>query len=575
MKKLLKYFIYLKPYYNYLFLAILLMWLISIFSLAFPFLTQIIIDNIIINRDTSLLFWVFIGMIGAKLIVGIISALRNYVLAYIGNKISLSLSFDFIDHIIHLPFSFFDDKKMGEIQNRIGDSRTIQTLISSIILDLGTDLISLFVYIIVLYFMNVTLAIAVTITIPFYILNSKVFNPYFRKKSQVSWEKSSRLGSESYELLSGIRVVKTFALEKRFLRKLKYFTMDAMNLNMEMGLVGSLQYMLTDFAGAMGTFIVYFLGAYQIMNNHMTIGGLIAFVSIMPNVFSPLSRLVNMNSRIQASINAVDRFDSLWNTKIEEERFSDNKNQLLQVALKGNIELKNISYAYKENNYVLKNISLSIPNGKMIALVGRSGSGKTTLTNLIPGFYIPQIGDVLFDDINLKDIDIKNLRRQIGFVQQEPFLFSGSIKDNITLGLPYYNDNDVAEAARLAGAYDFIQYLPEKFATEVGEKGVRLSVGQKQRITIARVFLMDPKVLILDEPTSALDLESEKLIQEAMKTMSKDRTTIIIAHRLSTIRDADQIVVLDNGNIVEIGNHEELISKKGHYYSLYNLMGRI
>lgn len=575
IKHIVKYYKYLKPYLLHFGIAIFLMSLLSFFSLVFPFFNKIIIDDVIINRDTSLLFWVFIGMIVVKLITGVLSVFRNYVLSYIGNKINLSLKFAFINHIIHLPFTFFNEKKIGEIQSRIGDSGVIQTIISSLVLDLGTDIISLLVFITVLYIMNVPLALAVTLLIPVYIINSKLFSGYYRKNSQNLWEKSTKINSLSYELLAGIRTVKTFALEKRFLRRLKYFTMDALKLDIEINVVGSIQFALTDFAGALGTFVVFFLGAYQIIDNKMTIGGLIAFVTIMPNVFSPLSRLVNMNSRIQGALKAIERFDSVWQIKIEEEMFIQSGNKPIQKEVEGNIVFENVYFAYQQHNYVLKNISLSLIHGETLAIVGRSGSGKTTLTNLIPSFYVPQKGSIYIDNINIKDMDIKSLRRQIGYVQQEPFLFAGSVKDNITLGQPNFKENDIITAAREANAYDFIQQLPHKFDTLIGERGINLSVGQKQRLTIARIFLMNPKILILDEPTSALDLESERMLQEAFYRVSKGRTTIIIAHRLSTIIYADKIVVIDDGEIIETGSHNDLIKKDGHYAGIFRIMGRI
>lgn len=574
MKTLLKYAKYIRPYFSYLIIAILLMWLMSILSLAIPYLTKLIIDNVIINQDTNLLVWIFVAMLVIKFIVGMLTVIRNYILAYIGNKIDLSLRFDFVDHITHLPFRFFDDKRLGEIQSRISDAGIIQVMISSLFLDIGTDSISLLVYLIFLYILNVPLAIAVTVIIPIYVLNTIFFVPYFKKRSQLSWEKGARINSEMYEILAGMRTIKTFALEKRFLRKFKYFVMDALKLGMELNLVGSFYNMLLDYSSALGLFVVYFVGAKQIMASHLTIGGLIAFVAIMPNIFSPLSRLVGLNQKIQEATKAAERFDSVWSMSEEKQGLSADKD-ISGEEIKGNIEFKNVFYAYNEQNYVLKDINLKINSGETIAIVGKSGSGKTTLTNLIPSFYSPQKGALYIDGKDIKDMDVKSLRKQIGIVQQEPFLFSGSIKTNITLGLPYYKMEEIEEAAKLANAYDFIKSYPDQFDTQVGEKGLKLSVGQKQRITIARVLLLNPRILILDEPTSALDLESEKLIRDAMEKVSSERTTIIIAHRLSTIRNADRIIVLDSGTIIESGTHDELLSKDGHYAGLYKLMGRI
>jgi len=578
MRTLLKYTRYIKPYMPYLVLAIVLMWFISIFSLAFPFLSKLVIDDVIINRNTSLLVWIFLGMIGTNLIVGIISTLRNYVLSYIGNKIDLTLRFDFIDHILHLPSQFFDEKKIGEIQSRIGDSQVIQTAISSIFLELGTSSISLFVYIIVLFMINVQLAFAVSLTIPFYIIISVIFAAYFRKKSQISWDKSSKINSEMYEILAGVKTIKTFAMEKRFTRKLKFFVMDSLRLGMEMNVVGSLQGFLTDFAGAIGTFLVFFVGTYQVLQNHMTIGGLIAFMAIMPGIFSPLYTLVHMNSRLQEAFKATERFDSVWSVKEEGDDFREPHGRNADrdnIRIRGGIRLEDVSYAYREDHFVLHDIRLDIREGETIALVGKSGSGKTTLTNLIPGFYLPQKGRVLIDDRPIQEYNLRQLRRQIGIVQQEPFLFSGTIRENITLGLPYYSDEEIERAAREANAMEFIEGMARGMSTVVGERGVSLSVGQKQRITIARVLLINPAILILDEPTSALDLESENMIQEALKKVFVGRTTLIIAHRLSTIRDADRILMLDGGKIVETGSHDSLMRENGHYASLYHLMGRL
>ena len=562
---------YHRNLYGLLIVVIILVLVNSILGLAFPVILQISTDNATINRDMNLLIWLFAGLVFIKIITEIIGVLSAYLLNFIGNQVEILLRFDFIRHMLHLPISFYEQTRSGEVVKRIADTSVIRGFTANVVTGLGTNLISFFVFLIAIFVTNFALGLVFIILVPLYLFFNFIVVPYYQIMSQMIWEKNNAVTSETYEMFQGMKTVKAFALENKFLRKVKRIIMDLMRFQMGFSINSVILSSIVDIFSDLISYVFIIYGAYQVISNHLTIGGLLSVYFLQQSLMGITSWI----NDFQSTLKSVERFHSILSMDIENKKHLLKKNKYNDFELMGGIAFDHVYYAYQGSDYVLKDISLEIKQGETIAIVGKSGAGKTTLTNLIPCFYTHQKGVIYLDGHNIREFNIHNLRHQIGIVQQEPFLFSGTILDNIRLGMHRYSEEQVHEAAKLAHAYDFIMEMPDNFKTILNERGAKLSVGQKQRVSIARVFLINPKILILDEPTSALDLESEKLIQDALKIMSKGRTTIIIAHRLSTIRDADRIVVMDDGNIAEIGKHDELIALNGHYASLYNIMGRI
>lgn len=341
----------------------------------------------------------------------------------------------------------------------------------------------------------------------------------------------------------------------------------SMNINIRNNLISSLAGSLTALIGSLGPLIVLWYGGNEVIRGRLTIGQLIGFNSFLAYLFGPTQRLVNLNFSVQHSLGAIERIFEILD--FEPEVKEDSDAQELK-SINGFITFENLNFSYNGTDWVLKNINFTINAGEVVAIVGKSGAGKSTLAKLIPRFYDPQLGSIKIDGVDIRKVTIKSLREQIGVVSQETFLFSGSVKENIRYGNSRASDEDIIKAAKAANAHEFIVRLPQSYDTEIGERGIKISGGQKQRLAIARMILKNPKILVMDEATSSVDSKSEKLIQEALCNLMKGRTTIVIAHRLSTILFADMIVILENGQIVEQGTHKELYEKSSVYRRLFD-----
>jgi ABC-type multidrug transport system fused ATPase/permease subunit len=382
-------------------------------------------------------------------------------------------------------------------------------------------------------------------------------------------ESFSKLNSLLQEILNGINIIKSFATESYEIDRFKEKNDENYRLTLKNVKVNARVRPLVEFTSTLGVAIIAYYGGLLVINGDMTPGELMSFLTSLGLISEPLKRASDIISGIQTKAHSIDRvFEVLESNEFIQEK----KHAKKLKKVKGKVNIKELYFKYNEKEeYVLKNINLDVEPGEMVALVGKSGSGKTTLVNLLPRFYDIEQGEILIDDINIKDVKLESLRKNIGIVPQETFLFSGTIYDNIAYGsATHVSKKDVIRAAKMANAYDFITELPNGFDTEIGEKGVRLSGGQKQRIAIARALLENPPILILDEATSALDTESEKIVQDALDKLMENRTSFVIAHRLSTILNADKIVVMENGEIKEIGKKDELLAKNGIFKKLYD-----
>ncbi len=542
--------------------------LISISDLVFPLFTRKMINEIIPEGRMDLLVRWTIVMI----FLFVLRYASNYFVLYwghiLGVKIEHDMRRDIFSHLQSLPFSYYDNTKTGHIMSRIvNDLRDITELAHHGPEDLFISLVMLLGSFVVLIRIEwrLTLILFTFIPIAIWFIMSK------RNRMSNSFrevrKKIANVNSQLENSISGIRVAKSFTNEEYEIEKF-----NEGNLKFSNARKGSYKVMAEFLAGigvmsSILNLLVISLGGYFVYRGIINFGDLFSFTLYVNFFMQPIRRLSEFSQQLQDGMTGFERFVEIMNIESD---IIDKENAVELDEVKGNIKFNNVSFSYNNGkNTVLSNLNLSIEAGKTVALVGPSGAGKTTLCHLIPRFYEIEEGEILIDNIDIRDIKIKSLRKKIGLVQQEVFLFTGTIRDNIIYGNPEANDDEIIEAAKKARIHDFILSLPDGYNTYIGEKGVKLSGGQKQRISIARLFLKNPPILILDEATSALDNETEIMIQKSLEDLSKGRTTLVIAHRLSTIKNADEILVLTSDGIAESGNHEELLKEDNLYAKLY------
>lgn len=566
LKNIKRFLPYLKPHWKKAVFAGIFMLSSVLLQLPLPLVTRYIIDDILPNKNPILLNWVILGLIGFMLIKGVSDLLNGYFITLFRERVLFDIQLRLFQHIQDLGLSFFKDSKTGYLTSRVSnDVSNLQGLLANTFLNFLKDGLTFTVGAIVIFTFHWKLALIALTILPFFIYSVNFFSKRIREKSREFQEKFSLVFDVLHENLSAFYLIKSFQLEKHSAIKLVKRLRDLIKTSIKINLLTSLSSYITAFIGGIGPLIVLWYGGREVMKGNLTLGTLVAFSAFLGYLFGPAQRLVNLNTTVQTSLSSLERVFELFDISPE---IKDPDRPKKFQPTEGRVEFKNITFYYDSSEPLLKNINLNIEPGMTVALVGKSGAGKTSLVNLIPRFYDPCQGEILIDRMNIKEVKIRDLRRAIGIVPQEPFLFSGTIKENIKYGRLEASEEEIKEAAKLANAEEFIQRFPNGYDSEVGERGVKLSGGQRQRIAIARAFLRNPKILIMDEATSELDSESEKLIQEALKKLMKNRTTIIIAHRFSTVLMADKIVVLKDGKILDIGTHEELYSRCSHYREL-------
>ena len=490
-----------------------------------------------------------------------------------GAKIETDMRFDMYKHLQTLSDNFYNETKVGQIMSRMtNDLFDITEFSHHCPEEYFIGFIKICISFVILLNINVPLTLAVYIMIPVMFISTSKFKNSMRRAQKKQRVHVGDLNSSIEDSILGIKVVKSFAnedieLEKferdnnKFLSIKELFYKSMAGFNTVNRSIDGLMY-----------FIIIVFGGYQMMNGRLEPGDMLAYIMYVTTLLATVKRIVEFTEQFQKGMTGIERFNEIMSIEAE---IVDSPHAIDLTDVRGDIEFKNVSFRYnKKLDYVLENFNLDIKAGKNIALVGPSGGGKTTVCALIPRFYDVSEGGIFVDGKNIKDFSLYSLRNNIGIVQQDVYLFSGTIMENIRYGKPDATEEEIIEAAKLASAYDFIMELEHGFDTYVGERGVKLSGGQKQRISIARVFLKNPPILILDEATSALDNNSEAVIQESLEVLSKGRTTITIAHRLTTIQNADMIVVMTADGIVEKGSHEELMENKAYYYNLYTKAGQ-
>ncbi|MGL4608808.1 MAG: ABC transporter ATP-binding protein [Trueperaceae bacterium] len=575
LKQLRRLFAYTKPYRPQLVIGILAVVIAGSLGLVFPIITGNLFNTAFAGTDAEGVFSQNLNRIGLLLIgIFIVQALFNYLrvymLAQVGEGVVADLRKSLFKHLLGLPVRFFESRKTGEITSRLtSDIGTVQGAVSQSLAEFVNQSMTLLGGVVILFVKNVQLTLVMLSILPAVILAGAYFGRRLRKISTVYQDKIAEANASAEEAITGIRVVKSFTAEGLEQTRYANTIADSYGIALQRARVRAV--FIPTIIGAMfiGISIVLWYGSRLIQSGDLLWGDFIAFVMLTILVAGSIGGLTGLYSQLQEAIGASRRIFELLDTTSDLPE-ATSPNVLNTVG--GRVAFEHVSFRYGDRgeSWVLQDVSLEAKPGEVIALVGPSGAGKSTLITLLPRFYDPITGRILLDGVDIKELSLENLRGNIGIVPQETQLFSGTIADNIRYGRQNATDTEVIEAARAANAQDFIEGFPDSYKTIVGERGVKLSGGQRQRVAIARALLKNPRILILDEATSSLDSESESLVQEALETLMQGRTTFVIAHRLSTIRNADRILVLERGKIVEQGTHQELLHRAGLYKELHD-----
>ena len=557
--------------YKWHMIAVIILSIIASAMSAVPaWLSKKFVDDVLIGQNKEMFMWIIGGIFIATVIKVISSYYSEISSNFVTETIKREIKIDIFSHLEKLPISYFKRNKLGDTLSKLTNDTTSLGRIGFIIFDMFKEFLTVLILTARMFQVDYILALVSLVLLPLIIRVVRKFTKKIRKYGRERQDTTGRVTAFTQETLSGIFVIKAFNNTNFVIDKYKDLTKEefeqAYKTTKVKAKVSPINEVITTFM----VLLVVLYGGYQILvAKRITSGDLISFVTALGLMHQPLKRLISKNNDLQDSLPSADRVVEIFDEKVETDVFGEavEFNEKIQ-----DIKFENVNYKYDDSNeYVLKNINLDVKAGEIVAFVGKSGSGKTTLVNLLARFFNTDEGKITVNGVNIKNIHLDTYRNKFAIVPQETFLFGGTIKENISFG-KNVSDEEIISAAKMANAYNFIQEdLPNKFETEVGERGALLSGGQKQRIAIARALIKNPEIMILDEATSALDSESEKLVQDALDSLMEGRTTFVIAHRLSTIVRADKIVVMENGEIKEMGTHSELIAMNGIYKNLYDI----
>jgi len=540
---------------------------LQLFALLTPLFFQVIIDKVLVHRGLTTLDVLAVGLLAISFFEILLGGLRTYVLTHTTNRIDVGLGARLYRHLLQLPLSYFESRRVGDSVARVRELENIRSFLTGSALTLLIDLFFTLVFFVVLYLYSPLLTAIVAGSVPFYIVLSAWVTPILRRRLEEKFDRGAENQAFLVESVTGIQTLKSMAVEPQMQRRWEEQLAAYVGASFKATNLGNIASQSAGFINKVTIVLILWVGATLVMQGKLSVGQLIAFNMIAGRVSGPILRLVQLWQDFQQAGISVRRLGDILNMPAEA-GYKAGRAALPQLT--GGVRFDHVSFRYApERPLVLSDIRIDIRPGEIIGIVGRSGSGKSTLTKLIQRLYVPESGRVLIDGVDLALVDPAWLRRQIGVVLQENFLFNRSVRENIALASPGLPMGPIVEAAGLAGAHEFILEMPEGYDTVIGEQGANLSGGQRQRIAIARALVSNPGILILDEATSALDYESERVIQKNMRSISRGRTVFVIAHRLSAVRDADRIIVVDNGRIVEQGSHSALLRHRGVYADLH------
>lgn len=560
---------YLKPYWRRGVVAVLCMILSSVAMLAVPWIIRNIIDDVLIRKDYMALNIIALVILLLFFLRGIFTYGQGYLMSYIGNRVIIDIRGKVYDRLQHLSLSYFDKRKTGTLMSKLtNDIGALQTAIVDNFVNLVKEAVILLGSIVGMIILHWKLTALCLIIVPLVSTTIRYFGKKLKRSGRRMQESIANVTAHLQESIAGIRVVKSFHREDYEVERFEQVNAEAFAAAMKTAQQTSQLSPMVEFIASIAITAIIWYGGWSVIEDELTAGELIAFLIYAINLANPVRRLSQLLGNIQRSLAAAERVFEILD---EVPEIREIPNATVLPSIEGRVEFQNVDFAYDLGHPVLHGLSFAVEPGQTIALVGPSGSGKSTIANLLPRFYDVTGGKILVDGHDVREVTLASLREQIGIVPQDTALFNTTVEENIRYGRLDATPSEIMTAMEAANAKEFIERLPQGLATPIGDRGLMLSGGQRQRIAIARALLKNPRILILDEATSALDTESEKVVQDALDTLMKGRTSFVIAHRLTTIRNADLILVIDQGRVVERGTHQELMERHGMYYNLYTL----